>query len=240
MSNHPPNPSAIPNSHSAPFTVRIPCDSLQLEGELCIPPEAKGIVVFVHGSGSSRFSPRNRFVAEGLRSQGHATLLLDLLSESEEAEDQLNARYRFDVHRLSERLIEVTRWIRSHPRALGLGIGLFGASTGAAAALLAAAQLGSEIDAVVSRGGRPDLAAGHLAQVKAPTLLIIGSLDEACLGYNQMAFASLRCPKSMQLVPGATHLFEEPGTLDAVLNLAADWFANHLQQHPKTLAEHRP
>ncbi len=228
------------NSSTSPFPVQIPCDSLQLQAELCIPPEARGLVVFAHGSGSSRFSPRNRFIAEGLRSRGHATLLVNLLSDAEEAEDQHTARYRFDVHRLSHRLVDVSRWLTTQPRALGLGLGFFGASTGAAAALLAAAELGSSIDAVVSRGGRPDLAAGHLAQVKAPTLLIVGSLDTACLGYNQMAFASLRCPKSIQLVQGATHLFEEPGTLDSVLNLTSEWFTEHLHQHPKTLAEPRP
>lgn len=230
------NPS---NPGTAPFHVRIPCDSIFLEAELAIPPEAKGIVIFAHGSGSSRLSPRNQWVAEGLRSHGHATLLLDLLSAAEEAEDEINARFRFDIHRLSQRLVHATRWIRSQPLASGLGIGYFGASTGAAAALLASAELGSVIDAVVSRGGRPDLAAGHLSQVKAPTLLLVGSLDTACLGYNQMAFASLRCPKSMQLIPGASHLFEEPGTLEAVRSLASDWFTEHLRQHPGSLAEHR-
>src|SRR5437763_1249242 len=197
---------------------------VRLAGYLTVPENAPGIVVFAHGSGSSRHSPRNRYVAGVLNEAGLGTLLFDLLTPEEEA-DRANV---FDIGLLAGRLAEVTGWPRAQPRAAHAPIGSFGASTGAAAALWAAAEPGSGIAAVVSRGGRPDLARPRLAAVTAPTLLIVGGRDEVVLDLNQRAQAELRCENGLAVVPGATHLFEEPGTLAAAAGLARDWFISHL------------
>lgn len=196
----------------------------QLEGTLVLPPGARGVVLFAHGSGSSRFSPRNNQVAAGLRQAGVGTLLFDLLTE-EEARDRSLV---FDIPLLADRLREATEWVRVEPECQGLTIGYFGASTGAGAALVAAAREGDGIGAVVSRGGRPDLAGDALGRVRAPSLLIVGGADTQVLALNRMALAALTCDKALEIVPGATHLFEEPGALDAVIALARDWFARHL------------
>lgn len=190
-----------------------------------------GLVLFVHGSGSSRFSSRNRFVARELQLAGLSTLLFDLLSEEEEKVDQFTVELRFDIERLSRRVVGVTRWLRQSSETRMLGIGYFGASTGAAAALEAAAQFSHQpevVKAVVSRGGRPDLAMEALPLVVAPTLLIVGGADSAVIQMNRQAFARLRAPEEMQIVPGASHLFEEPGTLEEVSRLARDWFVHYL------------
>jgi putative phosphoribosyl transferase len=209
--------------------VQIPSGAALLEGELTIPPKSPGLVLFAHGSGSSRHSPRNQFVARLIREAGLGTLLFDLLTPDEEAEDVMTARLRFDIGLLAKRLVDATRWISGRPETARLGVGYFGASTGAAAALAAAAEIGPAIDAVVSRGGRPDLAGDALARVLAPTLLIVGSRDELVLRFNEQALARLRCEKKLVVVPGASHLFEEAGTLDQVAQLAADWSRQHLQ-----------
>ncbi len=199
---------------------------VQLAGYLTVPENATGIVVFAHGSGSSRRSPRNRYVADVLTEAGLGTLLFDLLTPEEEL-DRANV---FDIGLLARRLTEVTGWLRAQPRATGAAIGYFGASTGAAAALWAAAEPGAGIAAVVSRGGRPDLARGRLAEVTAPTLLIVGGDDDVVLDLNRQAQARLRCENHLAIVPGATHLFEEPGTLAAAAALARDWFTRHLSR----------
>jgi len=204
--------------------VRPEAGVVRLAGYLTVPENAPGIVVFAHGSGSSRHSPRNRYVAGVLNDAGLGTLLFDLLTPEEEA-DRANV---FDIGLLAGRLAEVTRWLRAQPRAARAAVGYFGASTGAAAALWAAAGPGAGIAAVVSRGGRPDLARPRLAAVTAPTLLIVGGRDEVVLDLNQRAQAELRCENGLAVVPGATHLFEEPGTLDAAAGLARDWFLSHL------------
>ena len=201
---------------------------VRLAGYLAVPENPRGIVVFVHGSGSSRHSPRNRYVAGVLNDAGLGTLLFDLLTPEEEL-DRANV---FDIGLLARRLAEVTRWLRAQPRAAQAAIGYFGASTGAAAALWAAAEPGAGIAAVVSRGGRPDLARPRLAAVTAPTLLIVGGRDEVVLDLNRRAQAELRCENDLAVVPGATHLFEEPGTLDAAARLARDWFLSHLPHGP--------
>ena len=193
-----------------------------------MPENARGIVVFVHGSGSSRHSPRNRYVAGVLNDAGLGTLLFDLLTPGEEL-DRANV---FDIGLLARRLAEVTGWLRAQPRAAQAAVGYFGASTGAAAALRAAAEPGAGIAAVVSRGGRPDLARPRLAAVTAPTLLIVGGRDEVVLDLNRRAQAELRCENDLAVVPGATHLFEEPGTLEAAAALARDWFISHLPHGP--------
>ena len=203
--------------------VRIEADAVTLEGTLAIPPGAQGIVLFAHGSGSSRLSPRNAYVAGVLRHAGIATLLFDLLTEPEAA-DRANV---FDLELLARRLRAATAWLRRMQRAQALLIGYFGASTGAAAALIAAASAPA-IAAVVSRGGRPDLAGPALPRVHAPTLLIVGGDDTVVLTLNQQAYAQLTCEKQLCIVPGASHLFEEPGTLEAVARLATDWFRRHL------------
>ncbi len=203
--------------------VSIPSDSVRLEGELVIPKEAIGIVAFAHGSGSSRLSPRNQYVAKALQDGGIGTLLFDLLTE-EEALDRENV---FDIDFLAHRLSDATRWLRSRAATREFPLGYFGASTGAAAALIAAAN-DPAIAAVVSRGGRPDLAIRHLAEVKAPTLLIVGGDDYGVIELNEKAYRVLRCEKSLKIVPHATHLFEEPGTLERVAQLACEWFQKHL------------
>ena len=204
--------------------VRIPANGVSLEGALVIPPGAQGIVLFAHGSGSSRHSPRNNFVAEVLRKSGMATLLMDLLSR----EEDLVYQNRFDIDLLTWRLERATQWVNDQPECESLAVGYFGASTGAAAALQAAATFGPAIGAVVSRGGRPDLAMPALERVQSPTLLIVGGLDDVVIGLNQKAYRRLKVEKHLAIVPGATHLFEEPGTLNEAAGLAADWFSRHL------------
>ncbi len=205
--------------------VEVPSSAGVLKGILAVPRDARGIVIFAHGSGSSRFSPRNNFVARVLQQGGIATLLMDLLTE-EEAEDRSRV---FDIDLLTERLLEATRWVERQPGTQGLRIGYFGASTGAAAALKAAAREGPRIAAVVSRGGRPDLAADVLPQVKAPTLLIVGGDDQPVVELNRQAYNLLTGEADLSIVPGATHLFEEPGALEEVARLATDWFQRHLR-----------
>lgn len=205
--------------------VGIRAGALELEGALEIPVRAGGIVLFAHGSGSSRMSPRNRFVAGELHRRGIATLLFDLLIEAEDAQPAK----RFDIELLAERLRAAVRWTADQPSTAQLPIGLFGASTGAAAALEVAAALGPLVRAVVSRGGRPDLASSEvLAAVTAPTLLIVGGEDTEVIGMNAAALGELRCINSLQVIPGATHLFEEPGALESVASLACEWFGRHL------------
>ncbi len=216
---------------SSEQTVHIPVAGLRLEGVLAIPADARGIVLFAHGSGSSRHSPRNNYVARVLQDAGIGTLLFDLLT----AEEDVDYRARFDIGLLIERLVAVTRWLQRQPQASALAIGYFGASTGAAAALGAAAELGPAIAAVVSRGGRPDLAEPVLWQVRSPTLLIVGELDVEVLQLNRQAYALLEAEKRLAIVPGATHLFEEAGTLEQAARLAAAWFKDHLKPAVKTL-----
>ena len=205
--------------------VHIRSGDVQLEGELSIPAGAQGVAIFAHGSGSSRHSPRNQFVARTIRAAGVGTLLFDLLTKDEEAVDSYTAHLRFDIGLLATRLIDATYWIKGE---LDLRVGYFGSSTGGGAALVAAAQLGDMVGAVVSRGGRPDLAGDALPKVESPTLLIVGGLDYPVIEMNEAALAHLRCEKELKIVPGATHLFEEPGTLEQVANLAAEWFQQHL------------
>jgi putative phosphoribosyl transferase len=204
--------------------VHIPIDSIKLEGSLALPRQSPGLVVFAHGSGSSRFSPRNNFVARVLREAGIGTLLMDLLTEEEDEVYQT----RFNIHLLSERLLLATSWLQKQPPTKDLVIGYFGASTGAAAALKAAAVVGSKIGSVVSRGGRPDLAEEALSRVGSPTLLIVGGNDDIVIKLNREAYAKLKGKKQLVIVPGATHLFEEPGTLEEVARLATDWFKQYL------------
>jgi len=205
-------------------SVHIPVGALVLDGRLTVPRNARAAVVFAHGSGSSRTSPRNRFVAGMLQEAGLATLLFDLLSH-DEARLMDN---RFDIDRLTERLLAATHWLRSQAQAKDWALGYFGASTGSAAALRAATELGPVIGAVVSRGGRPDLAEPVLSSVQAPVLFIIGSNDHQVLELNQRAYRLITADKDLQIVPGATHLFEEPGALEEVARLAARWFSKHL------------
>lgn len=212
------------------FHLSIPAGEVALVGDLDIPENALGLVLFAHGSGSSRLSVRNQAVAEVLRGSGIATLLFDLLTPEEEAEDAYTGHLRFDIRLLSRRLAMVTKKMANHSRCRSFSIGYFGASTGAAAALTAAAALQSSIDAVVSRGGRPDLAGEALRYVKAPTLLIVGERDEDVLRLNEDACQQLQCEKSLAIVPHATHLFAEPGTLEEVARLAANWFRKHLKE----------
>lgn len=211
-------------------------DGPALGGTLAIPANATGIVVFAHGSGSSRFSPRNRNVARSLNGVGLATLLFDLLTAGESVRDAQTAEYRFDIPLLATRLTRALDWLLADPGTWDLPIGLFGASTGAAAALIAAATCPGKVRAVVSRGGRPDLAGQALEQVRAPTLLIVGGDDEPVIALNQQAARQLRCVHQLAIVPGATHLFEEAGALDEVTRLAADWFQHHVLA-PQPLAE---
>ncbi|HSK19186.1 MAG TPA: dienelactone hydrolase family protein [Longimicrobiales bacterium] len=210
---------------AAARAVHIDAAGVTLEGDLTVPGGATGVVVFAHGSGSSRFSPRNRMVARTLHDAGMATLLVDLLTPEEELVDDRTRQLRFDIPLLADRLAAVTDWTGSHRGTADLTIALFGASTGAAAALIAAALRPEGVAAVVSRGGRPDLAGEMLARVQSPTLLIVGGLDEQVIELNRAALARLRCEKQLVIVSGATHLFEEPGTLEQVAGLARDWFA---------------
>ncbi len=208
--------------------IRIKASSggVLLDGSLSVPSNATGIVLFAHGSGSSRLSPRNQMVAQALQARGMATLLFDLLTEAESA----NRDNVFRISLLAERLLDATDWVSRNPETSGLKVGYFGASTGAAAALVAAACSSVEISAVVSRGGRPDLAGDHLRSVRSPTLLIVGSLDYEVLELNRLALAEMRCEKRLDIVPGATHLFEEPGALDKVVQLAGGWLDAWLAQ----------
>jgi len=208
--------------------VEVSAGAVTLEGDLRLPEGACGIVLFAHGSGSSRHSPRNRFVAAMLNEGGLATLLVDLLTPKEEAVDRQTAELRFDIPFLAERLAHAADWLTQHPETSRLRIGYFGSSTGAAAALVAAALNPHIVGAVVSRGGRPDLAGPALPRVQAPTLLIVGGNDTVVLGLNRQALEQLRCEKRLVVVPGATHLFEEPGTLEEVARLAREWFKRHL------------
>jgi pimeloyl-ACP methyl ester carboxylesterase len=219
-------------SHAHPFTrgraVTVPIDGVKLAGDLTVPAGPRGIVVFAHGSGSSRFSQRNRSVAARLHEARLATLLFDLLTETEERVDAVTSHLRFDIPFLATRLVTVTEWVRRDEEVCHLPVGYFGASTGAAAALVAAAELPGVVSAVVSRGGRPDLARHALAEVFAPTLLIVGGNDLQVLRLNQTAFDQLPGIKKLEIVPRAGHLFEEPGTLDVVATLAARWFERYL------------
>lgn len=208
--------------------VRVPAGSVQLDGNLGLSDDARAVVLFAHGSGSSRFSSRNRYVASLLHDANLATLLIDLLTSDEEAIDARTAHLRFDIGLLAKRLVGATDWLKQYPATQNLPIGYFGASTGAAAALVAAAERLETVGAVVSRGGRPDLAGPALSRVQAPTLLIVGGNDTQVIQLNRAALKQLRCEKQLVIVPRATHLFEERGALDEVARLARDWFQRHL------------
>ncbi|MDT0401107.1 dienelactone hydrolase family protein [Streptomyces edwardsiae] len=209
-------------------SVRVPSDAAGLSGDLVIPAGARGTVLFAHGSGSSRLSPRNRAVAAALRDAGFGTLLLDLLTAEEEREDDATGRHRFDIGLLARRLAHAVDWLEQRPDGADLPVGLFGASTGAAAALVAATERPERVSAVVSRGGRPDLAGDALALVSCPVLLVVGGADDTVLGLNREAAGRLSTAHEVRVVPGATHLFSEPGALEQVAELAAGWFREHL------------
>jgi putative phosphoribosyl transferase len=211
--------------------VLIPSRKVQLEGELNIPAKASGVVLFAHGSGSSRHSPRNKYVARTLHDSDVGTLLFDLLTQEEEEEEKNTRHLRFDIELLSKRLIDATNWIKTVTEIKSLPIGYFGSSTGAAAALVAAAELGHQVAVVVSRGGRPDLAGESLPYVKAATLLIVGGRDEEVIKLNWEAYGRLHCEKKVEIVGRATHLFEEPGALEDVARLAADWFKKYFESN---------
>jgi dienelactone hydrolase len=219
-------PSASATTEDSAVFIRVGEDAIA--GDLVMPQGAVGIVLFAHGSGSSRHSPRNRFVARELQQAGMATLLMDLLTADEERFDEISGSLRFDIGLLAGRLEKSSDWVKHNPTTHALPMGYFGASTGAAAALVAAADRRRDVRAVVSRGGRPDLATGSLGVVAAPTLLIVGGDDHVVIGLNRQALDQLTCEKRLEIVPGASHLFEEPGTLEQVAALAADWFGRHL------------
>jgi len=208
--------------------IQIPAGRAMLDGNLTIVDQAKALILFAHGSGSSRHSPRNQFVARTLNKAGLATLLFDLLTPEEESVDLYTREHRFDIGLLAERLVYATKWAKQQKEIGDLGIGYFGSSTGGGAALVAAAELPNEVGAVVSRGGRPDLAGKALPEVKAPTLLIVGGEDHVVIDLNEQARAQMKSECKIDIVPGATHLFEEPGALEQVSELASDWFLNHL------------
>ena len=218
--------AGIPEAIERDVAIRI--DGTELYGELRVPAGAEGVVLFAHGSGSSRHSPRNQYVAERIREAKVGTLLFDLLTRREEVVDAQTMHLRFDIGLLADRLVRATQAVEAWPDTSSLGVGYFGSSTGAGAALVAAAELGDRVEAVVSRGGRPDLAATALARVTAPTLLIVGGWDEMVIALNREAYGQLRCERRLVIVPRATHLFEEPGKLAEVANLAAEWFAQKL------------
>ncbi len=221
-----PQPAAVGAGQESEVALRTNGETLH--GTLALPKKSIGVVIFAHGSGSSRHSPRNRYVAHVLQEQGIATLLFDLLTREEEAVDEWTAKFRFDIPLLAKRLVGVTKWSLRDPRMKGLKVGYFGASTGAAAALVAAAEIPGAISAVVSRGGRPDLADKALDSVRAATLLIVGGNDEPVIAMNEQALRKLRCPlKKLVIIPRATHLFEEPGALEEVARVAANWFKEH-------------
>lgn len=209
-------------------SVTVIAGRIQIQGDLRIPNGARGTVLFAHGSGSSRFSPRNKFVADILYRAGLATLLIDLLTPKEESIDRVTAAFRFNIGLLAERLVDTTDWVARQPETGSLGIGYFGSSTGAAAALIAAARRPDRVGAVVSRGGRPDLAGPALRALRAPTLLLVGENDPQVIRLNKEAMARMTAPTALRIIPGATHLFEEPGALEQVAHLAADWFVRHL------------
>jgi putative phosphoribosyl transferase len=220
----------------ASLLVHVPAGLATLHGDLSVPAAPRAVVLFAHGSGSSRHSPRNQAVAAYLQRRGYATLLIDLLTDEEDAVDRLTSRFRFDIPRLASRLVAIADWLRRDPALTGLPVGLFGASTGGGAALVAAASRPDAIAAVVSRGGRPDLAAGALARVAAPTLLIVGALDEAVIELNRAAMTRMHGNVSLAIVPGAAHVFEEPGALEQVAELTADWFDRYLSASPPRAA----
>jgi putative phosphoribosyl transferase len=209
--------------------VRIPANRATLDGNLMIVDQAKGLVLFAHGSGSGRHSPRNQFVAQTLIRAGLATLLFDLLTPEEEAVDLYTREHRFDIGLLAQRLVHATKWAKEQKQTRDLTIGYFGSSTGGGAAVVAAAELPNEVGAVVSRGGRPDLAGDALPKVKAPTLLIVGGEDHVVIELNEQARSQMKCECKIDIVPGATHLFEEPGALEQVAQLASEWFVSHLR-----------
>ena len=217
--------------------VRIPSGETTLEGELSVPVGATGVVLFAHGSGSSRHSPRNQAVARVIRESSVGTLLFDLLTREEEAVDMRTRHLRFGIQLLARRLVDATNWVKREGDIRHLRVGYFGASTGGGAALVAAAERGEEIGAVVSRGGRPDLAGEALPRVKSPTLLIVGGDDVPVIEMNEEAYARLLCEKELKIVPNATHLFEEPGAIEEVARLAARWFGRHLQPRANVVAE---
>ncbi|HVX40303.1 MAG TPA: alpha/beta family hydrolase [Gemmatimonadaceae bacterium] len=219
-------------------TVSLTADGVSLEGTLGIPEHALGIVLFAHGSGSSRFSPRNRYVARVLRDAGLATLLLDLLSPAEERVDDITRELRFDIQMLGRRLVAAIDWLADNDDTANLAVGLFGASTGGGAALVAAAERPTRVRAVVSRGGRPDLAGDALPNVEAPTLLVVGGRDEVVIDLNERARDHMRATVRLDIVPGATHLFEEPGTLESVAERARDWFVRHLPASTREMNGH--
>ena len=208
-------------------SVVIALPEASLHGDLTLPAQVEGLVIFAHGSGSSRHSPRNRFVADQINAAGLGTLLMDLLTQDEERVDDVTRELRFDIGLLAQRVAQVVRWAKNQPELAEVKIGLFGSSTGAAAALVAAAD-SSDVAAVVSRGGRPDLAGDALRRVTCPTLLIVGGFDEVVIGLNEEAKAHMVCPTELVIVPGATHLFEEAGTLEQVAELASAWFVRYL------------
>ncbi|MDD5587415.1 MAG: dienelactone hydrolase family protein [Alphaproteobacteria bacterium] len=228
-----------PPQRAQKMSVILPAGGTLLAGDLYVPAGARGIVIFAHGSGSSRFSPRNRYVAGVLNEHGIGTLLIDLLNEKEERVDEQTRQLRFDIPLLAERLTAIGEWVLANSSWQTLKIGYFGASTGGAAALAAAARRPDRIAAVVSRGGRPDLASDDLPDVEAPVLLIVGENDEQVLAWNQEALALLNADSRLSVIPGATHLFEEPGTLDAVAHQAADWFILHFQSSNRQQKENR-
>jgi putative phosphoribosyl transferase len=209
--------------------LRIPVESVLLEGEMTLPEQPRGLVLFAHGSGSSRHSPRNQYVARVLHEAELGTVLFDLLTPEEEHRERFTRHLRFDIPFLARRLAQATGWVMREEHAEGLAIGYFGSSTGAAAALVAAAEMEDRVRAVVSRGGRPDLAEAVLPRIKAPVLLIVGGHDFQVLELNEAAYAQLQTEKVLKVIPGATHLFEQEGALERVARLAADWFAHHLQ-----------
>ena len=213
---------------SSGHEVYIPAGSVTLQGEVNLPTNASGVVLFAHGSGSSRHSPRNQYVAQIIREAGVGTLLFDLLTHEEEDVDLTTRHLRFDIDLLAERLVKATTWAKNQEPLQQLRVGYFGSSTGGGAALVAAAAVGDAVSAVVSRGGRPDLAGAALPHVKSPTLLLVGGRDEAVMELNEQAYGQLRCEKELKIVPGATHLFEEPGALEEVARLAAEWFQRYL------------
>jgi pimeloyl-ACP methyl ester carboxylesterase len=219
--------------------VEIDLTDVVLQGDLTVPAGAAGLVIFAHGSGSSRHSPRNRFVAGVINRAGLGTLLMDLLTEEEERRDEMTRELRFDIGLLGRRVARVVQWAAERAELSELPVGLFGSSTGAAAALVAAAALPGNVRAVVSRGGRPDLAGRALPKVECATLLVVGGLDDVVIGLNEEARARMRCPVELVIVPGATHLFEESGTLEEVARLAAEWFARQLAV-PVAVGRHEP
>src|SRR3954463_6315790 len=222
------------DQHPTPGTLRIPTSGAERAGDLVVPPAAHGVVLFAHGSGSSRHSPRNKQVAAALQAAGYGTLLLDLLTEAEEEIDAQTRQLRFDIGLLAARLTDAADWLGHEEGTAGLPLATFGASTGAAAALITAADRPDQIRAVVSRGGRPDLTGEALGRVRAPTLLIVGGADTQVIALNRQAMAQMSASVKLEIVPGASHLFEEPGTLGEVARLARDWFERYLARNEST------